>query len=100
MLVVRFKITCRPGKIDRALAVMHPVVGPSRALEGVVHFDIARDIVDPDSIIATEVFEDMAALDRQSAQPEVAAVMNALPELLAAEPEATLYHVSSAEPIA
>ena len=99
MLVVRFKITCAPGKAEQALEVMRPVVAPSRALGGVIHFDIARDIVDPNSIIATEIFEDMAALDRQESLPEVAAVMAALPGLLVAEPEATIFHVSSAEPI-
>ncbi len=98
MLVVRFKITCQPGKTEQALEVMRPVVAPSRELQGVINFDIARDIVNPESIIATEVFEDMAALDRQNALPEVAAVMEALPGLLAAEPEATLFHVSSAVP--
>lgn len=99
MLIVRFRITCQPGKAEQALEVMRPVVAPSRELDGVVHFDIARDIVDADSIIATEIFDDMAALDRQNALPEVAAVMAALPGLLAAEPEATLFRVSSAEPI-
>ena len=99
MIVVRFKITCQPEKAEQALAVMHGVVSPSRALDGVVHFDIGRDIVDPDSIIATEVFDDAAALERQDALPEVAKVMAALPGLVAAAPEATLFHVSSSEPL-
>jgi quinol monooxygenase YgiN len=98
MIVVRFKVTCRPGKTEQALGLFGAVVVPARAVPGVVHFDIARDIVDPDSIIATEVFEDRAALDRQESMPEVGQVLAALPHLLAAEPEATIYHVSKAEP--
>lgn len=47
MLVVRFKVTCQPGKTEHALAVFEPVIGPSRALDGVISFDIARDIADP-----------------------------------------------------
>ena len=98
MIVCRFKVQCQPGKTEHALAVFEDVIGPSRKLPGVLHFDIGRDISNPDCIIATEVFEDRAALDRQEAQPEVAKVMSLLPQILAAEPEATLFHVSSAEP--
>jgi quinol monooxygenase YgiN len=97
MLVVRFKVTCQPGKAEHALGLFEPVVAPSRALDGTVSFDIARDITDPNAIIAVEVFEDRDALDRQEALPEVAKVLGALPELIAAPPEATIFHVSSTE---
>jgi quinol monooxygenase YgiN len=97
MLVVRFKIRCQPGKAEHALAVMHDVIEPSRALDGVVSFDIGRDIADPDAIIAVEVFADRAALGRQEALPEVARVMSVLPDLVASPPEASIYEVSSKE---
>jgi quinol monooxygenase YgiN len=48
--------------------------------------------------IATEVFADRAALKRQESLPEVNKVIKLLPDVLAAEPEATIYNVSSAEP--
>src|ERR1700674_5040424 len=98
MIVVRFKVTCQPGKTEHALAVFEPVIAPSRALDGVIHFDIARDIADPNSIVAVEVFEDRAALDRQESLPEVAKVMDLLPQVVAAAPEATIFQVSSSEP--
>ena len=98
MIVVRFKVQCQPGKTEHALAVFEAVMAPSRALDGVVSFDIGRDIANPDSIIAVEVFQDRAALDRQESLPEVAKVMGALPQIIAAPPEATLFHVSSSEP--
>jgi len=97
MIVVRFKICCQPGKAERALAVMHDVIKPSRSLDGVVSFDIGRDIADPDAIIAVEVFAARAALRRQEALPEVARVMSVLPDLVAGPPEATLFEVSSSE---
>jgi quinol monooxygenase YgiN len=100
MIVVRFKVQCQPGKADDLLAAMAPVVAPSRRVDGVVSFDIGRDITDPDAVIATEVFEDRAALDRQESLPEVANVMDLLPRVLAAEPEATIFHVDKAEPYA
>ena len=98
MIVVRFKVQVQPGKVDDALAVFEPVVDASRALDGVINFDIARDIVNPDCILACEVFEDRAALDRQESLPEVEKVLSLLPEILAAPPEATIYHVSSSQP--
>ena len=95
MLVLRFKVQCKPDKTDEALGVFEAVVAPSREVEGVINFDIARDLTDPNSIIATEVFEDEAARERQESLPQVAAVMSLLPDSLAGPPEATVYEVSS-----
>ncbi|HUP99589.1 MAG TPA: antibiotic biosynthesis monooxygenase [Aeromicrobium sp.] len=98
MLIVRFKMHCQTDKVDGALSVLRAVIGPSRALPGVLSFDIGRDLSDPDCLIATEVFEDAAAMDTQESLPEVGTVLALLPEVLAAPPEATRYHVSLAEP--
>src|SRR5947209_19379970 len=97
MLVVRFKITCQPGKTEHALGLLEPVLAPSRALPGTTSFDVGRDITDPDSIVVIEVFRDRDALDAQEAQPEVYKVLGALPDLVAGPPEATIFHVSSTE---
>ena len=97
MLVIRFKVRCQGEKTDRVRAAFRDVIAPSRAVAGVVSFDIANDLADPDSFIATEVFEDQAARDRQESLPEVGKVMAILPESLAAPPEATMFHVSSSE---
>lgn len=97
MIVILFKVQCRPEKTDEARAVFEQVIGPSRQVEGVISFDVARDLTDANSFIATEVFEDDAARERQEALPEVARVMAFLPDALAAPPEATLYRVSSSE---
>lgn len=98
MIVVRFKVQCRPDKTEQAMAAFRECIAPSRAVEGVISFDIARDLADPDSFIATEVFEDRAALDRQESLPEVERTLAVLGESLAAPPEATIFHVSSSEP--
>lgn len=98
MIVVRFKVQCQPGKSDQVMAAFQEVIPPSRAVGGVVSFDIGRDVGDPDAFIATEVFEDRAALERQESLPEVAKVLGILEESLASEPEATIFNVSSSEP--
>lgn len=97
MLVVRFKVKCQPSKTQQAISAFQGVVAPSRRVEGVVHFDIARDLTDPDAIIATEVFAEKAALARQEALPVVQQIIGKLPGWLAAPPEATIFHVSSSE---
>jgi quinol monooxygenase YgiN len=98
MIVVRFKVKCKPEKSEQLRTAFEAVVGPSRAVEGVLHFDIAQDLTDTAAFIATEVFADRAALKRQESLPEVNRVIELLPEVLAAEPEATIYNVSSSEP--
>jgi quinol monooxygenase YgiN len=98
MIVVRFKAQCRPDRIEEALGAFEAVVAPSRAVAGVVNFDIGRDLADPNSIIAFEVFEDREALERQESLPEVAKVLGLLEEILVAEPEATVFDVSTAAP--
>ena len=77
---------------------MGDVVGPSRRMTGVLQFDVARDVVDPTCLLAVEVFEDRAALDRQEQLPEVAQAMKLFESgALVADPEYTIYEVSSAE---
>lgn len=98
MIVVRFKVQCQPEKTAQVMAAFERVIAPSRAVDGVVSFDIARDLADPASFIAIEVFEDRTALERQESLPEVGKTLAVLEESLAAEPEATIFHVSSSEP--
>jgi len=98
MIVVRFTVQSLPDKVDKVMAALFAIIGPSRELQGVVSFDIARDLTDPNSFIATEVFEDREALDRQEALPEVAKAMAVFDGALAAAPEATIFFVSSSEP--
>jgi quinol monooxygenase YgiN len=98
MIVVRFKVRCQSDKTGALIAAFKDVIAESRPLKGVVNFDIGRDLADPDCFIATEVFEDRAALDAQESLPSVKKTIALLGEVLAAPPEATIYHVSSSEP--
>ena len=97
MIVVRFKVRCRPEKTDQALAAFREVVAASRPLAGVLSFDIGQDIADPHSFVAVEVFEDRAALDRQEALPATQKAIGLLGDLVADTPAATIYHVASSE---
>lgn len=98
MIVVRFKVRCQPEKTEQAMAAFRDVIAPSRTVDGVINFDIGRDLSDPNAFVAVEVFDDRAALERQESLAEVQKIVGLLGEIVAAEPEATIFHVSSSEP--
>ncbi|MDQ6846390.1 MAG: antibiotic biosynthesis monooxygenase [Candidatus Dormibacteraeota bacterium] len=98
MLVVRFKVHCHDAKTDEMIAAMSQVVEAARSLPGVIHFDVGRDVLDPNSLIATEVFEDRSAMEREEQLPAVAKVVELLQGgALAGPPEWTIYDVASSE---
>src|SRR4051812_20162380 len=93
MVILRFKIRSKPDRSDELMAALAEIVTPARATEGVAEFDIARVLRDPDYFIATAIYEDGAALERQESLPQVHRVMAMLPESLAAPPERTIFDV-------
>ena len=97
MIIVRFAFRCHPGRADDAVAALIPVVAASRALRGVISIYFARDITDSDAFVATEIYEDRAALDRQMALPETVAGLAALRNGIRAESDARIHHVSRSE---
>lgn len=98
MIIVRFKVRCLPEHTEEMAATMAGLVGPARALDGVIHFDIARDLTDANALIATEVFADREVMAQEEALPEVAKVIELLQGgALAGPPEWTIYEVASSE---
>ena len=95
MIVVHFKVQARPEKTEDLRAALAAVVPAARATEGVISFDIAADVTDETCFVATEVFEDQAARDRQEGLPEVAAVMALLPNALAGPPTLRSYETAA-----
>src|SRR5260370_29933794 len=94
MVILRFKIRSKHDKNDELMAALAEIITPARATEGVINFDIARVLRDPDWFIATAVYEDSAALERQESLPQVHRVMAMFPQSLATPPERTLYDPS------
>src|SRR5467141_104074 len=91
MLILRQKMRAKPDKSDALMSALAEIITPARATQGVVDFDIARVLRDPDSFIATAIYEDGAALERQESLPEVHRVMAMLPDSLVAPPERTIF---------
>jgi quinol monooxygenase YgiN len=94
MVILRFKVRSKPEKSDELLAVLAEIIPAARATEGVVNFDIARTLDDPDSFIATVVYDDGDALERQESAPEVHRAMAIFPDSLVAPPERTIFDAS------
>jgi quinol monooxygenase YgiN len=94
MIILRFKIRSKPECNDEVMAALAEIVPTARATEGVINFDIARVLRDPDAYIATAVYEDGAALERQESAPEVHRAMALFAESLAAPPERTIFDAS------
>jgi quinol monooxygenase YgiN len=94
MIILRFKVHAKPDKSDELMAALAEIITPARATEGVINLDIARDLIDPNSFIATAIYDDGAALERQESRPEVDRVMAMLPESLVEPPERTIFDAS------
>jgi quinol monooxygenase YgiN len=94
MIILRQKMRAKPDKSDELMAALAEIITPARATDGVINFDIARVLLEPDSFIATALYEDGASLERQEARPEVNKVMAMLPESLAAPLERTIFDAS------
>jgi quinol monooxygenase YgiN len=94
MVILRFKVHSKPEKSDELMAVLAEIIPAARATEGVINFDIARALDDRDSFIATVVYADGAALERQESAPEVHRAMAIFPDSLVAPPERTIFDAS------
>jgi quinol monooxygenase YgiN len=94
MVILRQRMRAKRDKRDEVLAALAEIIPSARATQGVISLDIARDLLDPDAFIATGIYEDGAALERQESAPEVHRAMAIFPEALVAAPERTIYDAS------
>ena len=84
----------KQGKSDEVTAALVAIIAPARATPGVMHLDIARDLLGHDSFIATAVYEDRTALERQESAMEVHRAMAMFADALEAPPERTIFDAS------
>ena len=94
MVILRQQMRSKPERTEDVYAALAAIVPGARATPGVISLDIARDLLDPDSFVATGVYDDAAAVERQESAPEVQAVLALLPDALAAPPDRKFYDAS------
>ena len=98
MIVVRFKVRCQPEKAEQALSIFREVVAASQGGAGVLKFDMAIDITEPNIFIATEVYADHAAMVAQERLPATQRAISLLGDLVAGPPDTDVFEVSSRRP--
>jgi quinol monooxygenase YgiN len=94
MVILRQKMRSKPERSEEVTAALAAIIPGARATDGVIRLDIARDLLDPDSFVATGIYDDGAALERQESAPEVHKAMAIFSEALVAPPERTIYDAS------
>jgi quinol monooxygenase YgiN len=94
MIILRQQMLSKPDRTDDVWAALAAIVPGARATPGVISLDIARDLLDADSFVATGVYEDAAAVERQESAPEVHTAMAMFPDALAAPPDRKFYDAS------
>src|SRR5882757_11503510 len=94
MIILRQQMRSKSKRTDDVLAALAAIIPGARATEGVISLDIARDLLDPDSFVATGVYEDGAALQRQESAPAVHRAMAMFADSLAAPPDRRIYDAS------
>src|SRR5258705_1791157 len=94
MVILRQQMRPKPEGTDGVWAAHAAIIPGARATPGVISLDIARDLLDPDSFIATAVYEDGAALERQESAADVHKARAMFPDALAAPPDRTIYDAS------
>ena len=69
MIIVRFRVQSKPEHLDEVIASLRAVSAATWKLKGVIHFDIAQDLLDHTALVVTEVFADEDASKAQNALP-------------------------------
>jgi hypothetical protein len=92
MIVVRFRANCPPERLHDALTTL-----AGRIVQGVIHYDVGRDVTNPDTIIVTAVLPDQDELDRE-APPELGQLKALFADFPGEPPEATIFDLAPARP--
>lgn len=96
MIVLHAVFPIDPDSIDEALDHAETLVEETNEEPGVVDYRAARDVEDEYTLRFFEQYEDEAAVEHHTQTEHFRAFEDALPDLLAGEPEVTQFEVSDA----
>jgi quinol monooxygenase YgiN len=99
MLVVHATFPIDPDSRDEALDLIEPLAEQSRQEDGIIDYRVATDIDDSNVFRFFEQYEDGAAFEAHSETDHFREFEEALPELLADEPEVTRFDVADASTV-
>lgn len=95
MLLVTGSFRIPSTAMAHALPIMARIIAASRGEDGCLHYGYARDIIDPDLIVVTELWRDQAALDRHFATVHLAEWRAAWPALGITDRSLVAYEVGA-----
>lgn len=95
MLVVHAEFPIDPEKREKALDAVRELAKRSRAEDGVIDYQVATDIDDPNLFRFTERYEDEKAFSTHTETDHFGTFETTLPDLLAGEPEVTRFDIDS-----
>ena len=99
MLVIHATFPIDPDSRDEALELVQDLAADSREEDGVVDYRVTTDVEDPNVFRFFERYEDEAAFGAHAETDHFETFEEALPDLLAGEPEVTRFDVESASPV-
>jgi quinol monooxygenase YgiN len=79
-------ITARPGSEDAVRDAMRALVGPTRAEEGCLSYDLSESSSAPGTFVTLEEWRDPADLDQHMQTEHIQAALGTLGEALAVPP--------------
>ncbi len=98
MIIFRVSGKVYPHMVEEARRKFADLSVASRNVPGVISFDVAQDVTDPEVFVSIEIYEDQEAVGRQGDLAELRALMATLDDVLADGPHGTIFHASAAEP--
>lgn len=99
MLVVHAAFPIDPDSRDEALDRIESLAEQSRREDGVIDYRVAADVDDSNVFRFFERYEDEAAFEAHAETDHFQEFEDALPDLLAGEPEVTKFDVTDASTV-
>jgi quinol monooxygenase YgiN len=99
MLIVRATFPIDSDRRDEALELIETLVEHSQNEEGVIDYQVATDVGDPNRFRFFEQYEDEAAFGAHAESDHFQEFEAALPDLLASEPEVTQFDIADSSTV-
>lgn len=98
MIINAGHLDIQPDRLDDALAALRKVRPHSQAEPGCRTYDFGVDLGDPNRVNVFEIYDDMDAFLAHRATDHVAALYEALGDVLAGPPALRQYEATEADP--
>ncbi len=78
MIIVSGKAKVEPGALEKVRDIMEATITKTRQEDGCIYYSYGVDVLDADTFVVVEYWENWAALEKHFTQPHMAAWMKAL----------------------